>query len=103
MVYGSSGDFGPAFLMGIHVKTGEVAIRQRGFSKATVLAVGTDLIVLDEAGELAIVRPTEKSFEVQAQASIFTTRAWAAPTLVGTTLYARDRKEIMALDLGSEM
>ena len=98
-VYGSSGDFGPAFLMGIDVKTGDVAIRQRGFAKATVLSVGTDLIVLDEAGELGIVTPKDDAFEVKAKASIFTTRAWAVPTLVGTTLYARDRKEIVALDL----
>lgn len=26
--------------------------------------------------------------------------AWAAPTLVGKTLFVRDRKKIMALDLG---
>lgn len=100
VVYGSSGDFGPAFLMGVEVKTGELVMRQRGFAKATVLAVGTDLIVLDEAGKIAIVRPTETAFDVLTEASIFTTRAWAAPTLVGTTLYARDRKEIVALDLG---
>jgi hypothetical protein len=26
--------------------------------------------------------------------------AWTVPTLVGTTLYARDREKIVALDLG---
>ena len=31
---------------------------------------------------------------------LFATRAWTAPTLVGTTLYARDRERIVALDLG---
>ena len=28
--------------------------------------------------------------------------AWAAPTLVGKTLYVRDRKNVMAFDLGGE-
>ncbi|MFT5369462.1 MAG: outer membrane protein assembly factor BamB [Candidatus Latescibacterota bacterium] len=99
MVYGSSGDFGPAFLMGLNAKTGEMGARHRGFAKANVLAVGNDLIVLDENGELGIVTPGSDAFEVHAKASIFSTRAWAVPTLVGTTLYARDRKEITALDL----
>ena len=33
-------------------------------------------------------------------AAILSERAWTAPTLVGTTLYVRDRHQIMALDLG---
>lgn len=99
VVYGSSGDFGPAFLMGINVKTGEIVARARGFSKATILAVGNDLIVLDEDGELAVVTPKDDAFDVKAKASIFSTRAWAVPSLVGTTLYARDQKDIVALDL----
>jgi outer membrane protein assembly factor BamB len=100
MIYASSGDFGPTFLTGINAKTGEVGTKQRGFSKANVLAVGKDLIVLDESGELGIVTPGSDGFEVHAKASIFSTRSWAVPTLVGTTLYARDLKEITALDLG---
>jgi hypothetical protein len=35
-----------------------------------------------------------------ARASIFETPSWTVPTLVGTTLYARDRARIAALDLG---
>ena len=31
---------------------------------------------------------------------IFDTTSWTVPTLVGTTLYARDREKIVALDLG---
>ena len=35
-----------------------------------------------------------------ATTSLFATRAWTAPTPVGTTLYARDGEQIVALDLG---
>ena len=38
--------------------------------------------------------------EVLATAPIFATTSWTVPTLVGTTLYARDREKIVALDLG---
>ncbi|MDP6038399.1 MAG: PQQ-binding-like beta-propeller repeat protein [Candidatus Latescibacteria bacterium] len=99
MIYTSSGDFGPAFLMGVNAKTGEMTAKQRGFAKANMLAVGNDVILLDENGELAIATPSVEGFKVHAKAQIFSTRAWAVPTLVGATLYARDRKEIVALNL----
>ncbi|MCH8289951.1 PQQ-like beta-propeller repeat protein [Candidatus Poribacteria bacterium] len=98
-IYGSSGDSGPAFLMGANAETGEMTAKQRGFAKANVLAVGNKLIVLDEDGELAIVTATPDGFDIHAKAQVLTTRAWTVPTLVGTTLYLRDRKEIVALDL----
>ena len=54
MVYGSSGGSGPSFLTAIDVRTGEIAVRQRGFSKANLLAVGDQILVLDEDGEFAL-------------------------------------------------
>ena len=60
------------FLMAVNAKTGEMGARQRGFAKANVLAVGDDLIVLDENGELAIA--TRKS------PNIFNTRMGRAIT-----------------------
>ena len=33
--------------------------------------------------------------------AVLTNRAWTAPTLCGSVLYLRDRKVILALDLGS--
>ena len=99
MVYGSSGRSSPAFLMTANVETGEMTAKQRGFAKANVVAVGTDLIVLDEDGTLGLVTPVADGFEVHAQAQIFSARSWTFPTVVGTTLYVRNQKEIMALSL----
>ena len=36
------------------------------------------------------------------QFKLFDTVSWTVPTLVGTTLYARDREKIVALDLGAK-
>ena len=99
MVYASSGDFGPTFLMGANVKTGHMTRKQRGFARANLLGVGTDLIVLDQVGVLGLVHPSPDTFLVKAKAQVLQTRSWTVPTLVGTTLYLRDRKEIAALDL----
>ncbi len=50
MAYGSSGGSGPSFLTSIDVRAGEIAVRQRGFSKANLLASGERLLILDEDG-----------------------------------------------------
>ena len=97
-IYASSGQ-GPAFLTAVTVKTGEITAKQRGFAKANLMMAGNQMIVLDEAGQLAIVDASPSGFEVQAQAQVLTSRSWTVPTLVGTKLYLRDMKEILALDL----
>jgi len=98
-VYGSSGGSGPSFLTAIDVVSGIIAIRQRGFSKANLIASGNQLVVLDEDGNLALVTAGKDSFTVKAKAKVLNTRSWTVPTLVGTTIYLRDREEIVALDL----
>jgi len=99
-VYGSSGDFGPAFFFGLNIKTGDVAWRQRGFSKATCILADGKVILLDEDGQLAMATVSPEGMKVLAKAQVLERTAWAAPTLAGKTLYIRDRKQIMALDLG---
>lgn len=100
-VYGSSGDFGPAFFMAMNLETGKVAWRKRGFKKATCVYADGKMILLDEDGELALTTVTPEGITVHAQCTVGETYAWAAPTLVGTKLYVRDRKHITAFDVGS--
>ena len=99
-VYGSSGDFGPTFFMGINKDTGKIAWRKRGFKKATCLNVNDKIIILDEEGELALATPTPDDLIIHSRCKLDLHNAWAVPTLVGKTLFVRDRKNIMALDLG---
>ena len=51
--YMSSGDFGPAFLTAVNVKTGAIAWQDRAFARAQLLYADGKLIVLDEDGTLA--------------------------------------------------
>ncbi len=99
-VYGSSGDFGPILFIGLDVKTGKILWRERGLSKATCVLAGDKLVILDEDGQLALTSVTPTAFTVHCKVKLLEKYAWAAPTLVGTKLYIRDRKNIMALDLG---
>jgi outer membrane protein assembly factor BamB len=99
-VIGSSGDFGPAFLAAIDLETGELAWQDRTFGKANLVRADDKLILLDEDGVLALVEITPTGPRVITQAEVLEHNAWTAPSLVGTRLYLRDRKQIMALDLG---
>ena len=99
-VYGTHGERSGAFLTALDIKTGERLWRHRGFSQSTLLYADGKLIVMTEDGELALARVTPEGLTVLAQTQLFDTRSWTVPTLVSTTLYARDREEIVALDLG---
>ncbi len=99
-VYGSSGDFGPAFLAAVEVATGKLAFRQRGFAKANLLAAGDKVILLDEDGDLALGTPSPEGIEIHARVKVLDRLAWTVPTLIGTRLYVRDRHQMKAFELG---
>jgi outer membrane protein assembly factor BamB len=99
-VYGTSGDFGPAFLTALNIKTGASAWQVRGFARASLVQAGDKTIVMNEDGDLALAKLTPDGAEILARTKVFDTTTWTVPTLVGSTLYARDREKIVALDLG---
>lgn len=100
LAYGSSGDFGPAPFTAINVKTGQIAWQDRGIGRASFLHADGKLIMLDEDGNLALARPGATGLSILAKASVLKNLSWTVPTLAGTKLYLRDRRTIMALDLG---
>jgi hypothetical protein len=55
---------------------------------------------LDQDGVLALATPSAQGLTVQSRVQLLERFAWTPPTLVGTRLYLRDRKTIVALDLG---
>ena len=99
-VYGSSGDRSPAFLSAVDIHSGELLWRDRTFSQCSYVYADDKLIVLDDDGELALVSILPHGIEVRSRASIFDSLSRSVPTLVGTTLYVRNRREIVALELG---
>lgn len=110
-VYGTTGDFGPAFLTALNIKTGQAAWQHRGFGRASMVYAENPsagpgqgkAIIMDEDGDLALARLAPEGVTVLAEAKkVFDTTTWTVPTLVGRTLYARDREKIVALNLGAQ-
>lgn len=98
--YMSSGDFGPAFLSAVNTTTGAMLWQDRAFARAQLLYADSKLIVLDEDGTLGLATVSPQGLKVLARAQILEHLAWTPPTLVGRTLFVRDRKTIAAYDLG---
>lgn len=100
LILGSTGDFGPAFIAALDAQTGEEIWRERSFARAHLLDAGGLLVIVDEDGEIALASATNDGLQVHARAEMLTANAWTPPTLVGRTLYIRDRRDVVALDLG---
>jgi outer membrane protein assembly factor BamB len=99
-IYASSGHDGPAPLSAIDVKTGKVLWQSREFAKASFVWAEGKLFLVDQDGYLGLATVTPEGLAVHAKVLLLTPNAWTLPTLVGKRLYVRDRKIIMALDVG---
>jgi outer membrane protein assembly factor BamB len=99
LVFGSSGDFGPAPFTALNVKTGKIVWRDRSLPRATFLLADGRFILLDEDGHLMLATASAEGLKVQAKTALLNNNAWTVPALAGTTLYVRDRRNVLALDL----
>jgi outer membrane protein assembly factor BamB len=99
-IYASNGDFGAAPFAAVDIKTGDMLWRDRSVARSSLIAVGDRLLILDEDGKLTFATPGDQHLNIHGQMQLFNGRSWTVPTLVGTRLFARDRKEIVALELG---
>jgi len=102
VVYGSSGDFGPAPFTAIDVRTGKVLWRNRTFPRASFIFADGRFIILDEDGQLLLATATSEGLTVMSKAQLLNGQSWTVPSLAGTRLYLRDRKNVMAVDLGGQ-
>ena len=98
-VYGSSGDFGPAPLTAVDVKTGKIAWQDRSFAKANFIYADGKFIVVDEDGNLALADFSAQGLKVLSRVELLHQNAWTVPSLAGSRLYLRDRTTLMVLDL----
>lgn len=101
-LYFSSGGKGSVAVMSaVDAKTGKVHWQERSPGKASFVWADQKLITIDGDGSLLLAKPSPAGFNVTARAeNLLTSLAWTPPVLVGTRLYIRDRRSMMALDLG---
>ena len=100
-IYFSSGGKGSqAILSAVEARSGKIYWQERSIEKATFVWADQKLITLDQDGNLMIAHPSPQGFQIAAKAPLLTRLAWTPPVLVGTRLYIRDRRSMMAVDLG---
>ena len=100
LYFTSGGKFSAPILTSIDIRTGKVHWQERAVPKATFVWADQKLITLDGDGNLMIAHPSPQAFVVSAKAELLTHISWSPPTLVGTRLYMRDRRNLIAVDLG---
>jgi outer membrane protein assembly factor BamB len=99
-IYFSSGGKGSqAILSAVEARTGKILWQERSIEKATFVWADQKLITLDQDGNLMIAHPSPQGFKISAKTTLLTKDAWTPPTLVGSRLYIRDRRTMMAVDL----
>ncbi|MGH9631209.1 MAG: PQQ-binding-like beta-propeller repeat protein, partial [Bryobacteraceae bacterium] len=99
VVYGSSGDFGPAPLTAVEAKTGAVLWQDRAFAKASFILAGNTLFVVDDDGTVASATVSRQGLKVLGEAQLLRANAWTVPVLAESRLFVRDRHRIIALAL----
>jgi outer membrane protein assembly factor BamB len=97
-VYGSLGDASSMF-GAVNWRTGETAWKERIFHAAQVVYADDRIILVDESGQVAMVRVSPEGPQVLCTAQVLESVSWTVPTLVDGVLYVRDKKRIVALDL----
>jgi hypothetical protein len=85
----------------VDIKTGSRVWVERAFNNAICMVTGGKLLAYDLNGSLGIATATAEGLTVHSSCQVTERVSLTPPTLVGTTLYLRDRKHIMALDLSA--
>ncbi len=96
--FGATGQ-GRALIMGVDMNTGKRTWAKSELDHASCVVGGGKTIFLDWNGMLALTTTTAEGLTVHSKCQVGERYSFTTPTLAGTTLYVRDRKHIMALDL----
>ena len=100
-IYFSSGGKGSqAILSAVDARSGNILWQERSIQKATFVWADGKLVTLAQDGTLMIAHPSPQGFRISAKAQVLTELSWTPPALVGTRAYLRDRRSMMAVDLG---
>ena len=100
LYFSSGGKGSQAILSAVDARSGKIHWQERSIQKATFVWADGKLITLDQDGNLMIAHPSPAGFRISAQAPLLSHLSWTPPVLVGTRAYLRDRRDLMAVDLG---
>ncbi len=91
---------GKSRFYGYDLRTGKRLWAQSGFESASCILADGKLFILDQNGKLTLATPSMEKLTIHAQCQVAERYSLTCPTLVRRTLFIRDRKNIMAFDVG---
>ncbi|MBP3959249.1 PQQ-like beta-propeller repeat protein [Gemmata sp. G18] len=100
-LYGTHGrsDVGNALLRCVEWKTGAVKWSEAKFGVASLIAVDSGLLALNEGGELVRFDASPDGYKERARSALLTKPTRPAPALANGLLYARDGKTLVCVSL----
>ena len=81
------------------LETGERLWRERGYGHGSLIYADGHLVVLGDRGNLGLLRVNPARYDEVARQQVFSGRTWTPPSLSRRTLYLRDERELLALEL----
>jgi len=105
LLYGLFGfkEFANAPLKCVDLASGNVLWSQAGFGPGVTILADGCLVVLGDAGQLAIVKATPERYTELARARVLTGKCWSTPTVSNGRIYARSTKEGVCLEVSPQV
>jgi outer membrane protein assembly factor BamB len=102
-IYGLFGQakFGQAPLKCVEMATGQVMWSRDGFGPGGCTLVNGHVLVLSDAGDLALVKATPKAYTEVARSHILAGKCWNYASISNGRIYARSTKEGVSLDVSA--
>ncbi|MCC9601772.1 PQQ-like beta-propeller repeat protein [Stieleria sp. JC731] len=85
--------YGRAPLNCVNLKTGEIVWSESGFGPGNCILVGDKLVVLSDAGEVAIVNATTDGYQELARLDALKGKCWSTPAYSNGKIYVRSTEE----------
>jgi outer membrane protein assembly factor BamB len=91
--------YGKAPLQCVDLATGEIKWSERGFGPGNCILVNNKLIVLSDAGEVAIVEAVPTAYRQIARAKVVGGKCWSTPAFSNNRIYVRSTTEAACIAL----
>ena len=91
--------YGKAPLQCVEMVTGEIKWKEPGFGPGNCILVDDKLVVLSDAGEVAIVKASPDKYTELARADVLDGKCWSTPAFSDGKIYVRSTKEAACLDM----
>jgi outer membrane protein assembly factor BamB len=90
--------FDMAILKAVDAGTGETLWRERGFGTGSLVVAGDHLVVLSDAGGIALVAPNRAALTVLERQQVMTGKTWTPPSVAAGKIFLRNHELVIALE-----